>query len=78
MTIRWVAASMLLEYPGDLVAGIAHVRALAERFAHYATVVRADITHAADVEDAIKHHDHKNEAWQKRHCHDPIGCRFHF
>jgi starvation-inducible DNA-binding protein len=47
-----VTASTLLEYPGDLVAGLAHVQALAERFAHYATVVRADITYAADVEDA--------------------------
>jgi len=47
-----IAESTLREYPGDLVAGLAHVRALAERFAHYASVVRADITYAADVEDA--------------------------
>jgi starvation-inducible DNA-binding protein len=47
-----VTASTLLEYPEDLVAGLAHVRALAERFAHYATGVRAAMTSAADVEDA--------------------------
>ena len=29
-----------------------HVRALVERFAPYATVLRADIMHAAEVEDA--------------------------
>jgi starvation-inducible DNA-binding protein len=34
------------------VGGEAHVQALAERCAHYATVIRACITHAADVEDA--------------------------
>ena len=32
--------------------GDAHVRALAERFAPYATALRADITHATEVEDA--------------------------
>ena len=47
-----VAQSTLPEYPEDLVAGTAHVRALAERFAYYATAVRADIAHAMDVEDA--------------------------
>jgi starvation-inducible DNA-binding protein len=47
-----VAQSTLPEYPEELVAGTAHVRALAERFAHYATAVRADIAHAMDVEDA--------------------------
>jgi DNA-binding ferritin-like protein len=30
---------------------MAHVQALAERFACYATAIRADITHAMDVED---------------------------
>src|SRR5262245_56267220 len=44
--------SMLPEYPRDLAEGNAHVLALAERFAHYATMVRVNITHAADVEDA--------------------------
>ena len=53
-TVRVAAMqSILLEYPGDLVAGAAHVRALAERVATYATTLRADITHAADVEDAV-------------------------
>lgn len=47
-----IAQSTLPEYPGDLVACTAHVQALAERFAHYATAIRADITHAMDVEDA--------------------------
>jgi len=46
-----VTQSALLESPEDLLAGAAHVRSLAERCAHYATVVRANITHAADVED---------------------------
>jgi starvation-inducible DNA-binding protein len=32
--------------------GHAHVVALAERFAPYATAMRSDIAHAADVEDA--------------------------
>jgi starvation-inducible DNA-binding protein len=32
--------------------GDAHVRALAERFALYATALRADIAHATEVEDA--------------------------
>jgi starvation-inducible DNA-binding protein len=53
-TVRVAAMqSTLPEYPGDLVAGDAHVRALAERVAPYATALRADITHAADVEDAV-------------------------
>ena len=44
--------SKLPEYPADLVEGTAHVRAVAERFAHYATAMRDDIVHATDVEDA--------------------------
>ena len=44
--------STLPEYPDDLTVGDAHVLALAERFAQYATVVRASIAQAADVEDA--------------------------
>jgi starvation-inducible DNA-binding protein len=53
-TVRLAAMqSTLLEYPEDLVTGDAHVRTLAERIATYATALRADITHAADVEDAI-------------------------
>ncbi len=44
--------STLAEYPGTLVEGHAHVLALAERFAPYAAMMRADIAHAADVEDA--------------------------
>jgi starvation-inducible DNA-binding protein len=44
--------STLAEYPADLVEGTAHVRAMAERFAHYATAMRADIVRATDVEDA--------------------------
>jgi starvation-inducible DNA-binding protein len=46
-----IAQSTLPEYPGDIVAGTAHVQALAERFAHYAAAIRADIEHATDVED---------------------------
>jgi starvation-inducible DNA-binding protein len=53
-TVRVAAMqSTLLEYPADLVAGDAHVRALAERVAPYAAALRTDITHAADVEDAV-------------------------
>jgi starvation-inducible DNA-binding protein len=53
-TVRVAALqSTLLEYPEDLVAGDAHVRALAERVAPYAAALRTDITHAADVEDAV-------------------------
>jgi starvation-inducible DNA-binding protein len=44
--------SKLAEYPGAIVEGEAHVRALAERFASYATALRGDIALAADVEDA--------------------------
>lgn len=44
--------SKLLEYPDGIVEGNAHVLALAERFAYYATAVRDEISHAADVEDA--------------------------
>jgi starvation-inducible DNA-binding protein len=44
--------SRLVEYPSAVMDGNAHVRALAERFAQYATALRADITLAADVEDA--------------------------
>jgi starvation-inducible DNA-binding protein len=44
--------SQLPEYPGTLVEGNAHMRALVERFAHYAMVMRSGITLAADVEDA--------------------------
>jgi starvation-inducible DNA-binding protein len=42
----------LAQYPDALVDGQAHVVALAERFAPYATAVRGDIALAADVEDA--------------------------
>ena len=52
-TVRTAATqSTLPEYPGGLVEGNAHVLALAERFAHYATVIRDAITRAADVGDA--------------------------
>jgi starvation-inducible DNA-binding protein len=44
--------SRLPEYPDAIVEGRAHVRALAERFAPYATAVRGGIALAADVEDA--------------------------
>jgi starvation-inducible DNA-binding protein len=44
--------STLPAYPGAIMDGDAHVRALAERFAPYATALRADITHATEVEDA--------------------------
>ncbi|MBI3801326.1 MAG: DNA starvation/stationary phase protection protein Dps [Deltaproteobacteria bacterium] len=44
--------SRLPEYPDALVDGTDHVRALAERFAQYATALRDDITLATDVEDA--------------------------
>ncbi len=51
-TIRTAASqSTLLEYPGDLVEGNTHVRALAERFADYAKDLRSCIAHAVDVED---------------------------
>jgi starvation-inducible DNA-binding protein len=52
-TARMAAThSTLPEYPGAIMDGDAHVRALAERFAPYATALRADIAHATDVEDA--------------------------
>lgn len=52
-TVRTAALqSMLPEYPHALMDGLAHVRALAERFAPYATGLRDNIVHAADVEDA--------------------------
>ena len=52
-TVRTAAThSTLPEYPGPIMDGDAHVRALAERFAPYATALRADIAHATDVEDA--------------------------
>jgi starvation-inducible DNA-binding protein len=52
-TSRTVALhSSLPEYPGALTAGVDHLRALAERFASYATALRNNITHTADVEDA--------------------------
>ena len=44
--------SKLPEYPSPLVESHAHVLALVERFAYYATVMRSSITLAADVEDA--------------------------
>jgi starvation-inducible DNA-binding protein len=44
--------SNLAEYPSTLVEGNAHVLALVERFAYYATAMRSSITLAADVEDA--------------------------
>jgi starvation-inducible DNA-binding protein len=47
-----VTQSTLPEYPGDLVEGDAHVLALAERFAHYATAIRAAIEQAANLEEA--------------------------
>lgn len=46
------AQSRLAAYPDTLVDGQAHVVALAERFAPYATAMRGDIALAADVEDA--------------------------
>jgi starvation-inducible DNA-binding protein len=44
--------STLPEYPGALLEGHAHVRALAERFASCATALRDNIARAAEVEDA--------------------------
>jgi starvation-inducible DNA-binding protein len=52
-TVRTAATqSTLPEYPRGLVEGNAHALALAERFAHYTTVIRHAIAHAADVGDA--------------------------
>ncbi len=51
-TVRTVAThSALPEYPGEIAEGNAHVLALAERFAHYTTVIRDAIARAADVGD---------------------------
>jgi len=51
-TVRLASTqSTLAEYPSDLVESTALVQALAERLAHCATMVRANITHATDVED---------------------------
>ena len=44
--------SRLPEYPGAIMDGDAHVQALTECFASYATALRADIAHATEVEDA--------------------------
>jgi len=43
--------STLPEYPDTIVEGHAHVVALAERFASYATAMRGGITLSTDVED---------------------------
>jgi starvation-inducible DNA-binding protein len=52
-TVRTAAThSRLPEYPGALMDGDAHVQALTECFASYATALRADIAHATEVEDA--------------------------
>jgi starvation-inducible DNA-binding protein len=52
-TVRTAAThSRLPEYPGALMDGDAHVRALTECFASYATALRADIAYATEVEDA--------------------------
>lgn len=52
-TTRTVALqSTLPEYPDTLTEGLDHVRALAERFASYATALRGNITDTADVEDS--------------------------
>jgi starvation-inducible DNA-binding protein len=52
-TVRTAAThSRLPEYPGVLMDGDAHVRALTACFASYATALRADIAHATEVEDA--------------------------
>ena len=45
--------SALLEYPGDITDGEAHVVALAERFAQCGKAVRSAISKAADVEDTV-------------------------
>jgi starvation-inducible DNA-binding protein len=52
-TVRMAAMrSKLPEYPSEIVESNAHVLALAERFASYATTLREGIVQAADVEDA--------------------------
>jgi starvation-inducible DNA-binding protein len=43
--------STLPAYPGDLVTGDAHVLAVTERVAQYATAIRAALEHATNVED---------------------------
>jgi len=48
--IRAATQLTLLEYPSDLIEGSAHVLALAERFASYATALRTSIRHATDIE----------------------------
>jgi starvation-inducible DNA-binding protein len=53
-TIRTVAsASLLPEYPVNLVHGQAHVLALTERFAAYTKTLRSAVTSSLDVEDAV-------------------------
>jgi starvation-inducible DNA-binding protein len=52
-TVRTAATqSTLPEYPGDITESDIHVQTLGERVAHHARMLRIDITHAADVEDA--------------------------
>jgi len=52
-TVRMAALqSTLPEYPGALLEGAGHVRALADRLAPYATALRDAIARAAEVEDA--------------------------
>ena len=51
-TARAVALhSPLPEYPSDLVVGLAHVQALAERVAAYVTTLRGAMTHTVEVEE---------------------------
>ncbi|RMD73754.1 MAG: DNA starvation/stationary phase protection protein Dps [Chloroflexi bacterium] len=51
-TVRMAAAtSRLPEYPTDITDGMAHVAALADRFAAYAHTTRQAITTAADLGD---------------------------
>lgn len=52
-TVRMAAAaSRLPEYPTGVADGLAHVEALAERYAHYAATTRAAIHAAAEAGDA--------------------------
>ena len=52
-TVRMAALqSKLPEYPDATMEGEAHVLALVERFAQYATTLRNSIALATDVEDA--------------------------
>src|SRR5882724_6129394 len=55
-----VTQSSLPEYPRDISAGNAHVLALAERVAHYATAIRAALEHATNVEDGATTNIHIN------------------